>query len=75
MFCGFEIGNIQNFKSKNFTENALYDLEKWDTFEKENPSIFAGMYQFWCQKKLNMRKEEKHYDNFESNTRRKTRHQ
>ena len=51
VFCGFEhMGIIQNFKSKNFTENALYDLEKWDTFEKENPSIFAGMYQFWCQK-------------------------
>ena len=35
---------------KNFIENTLYDLEKWDTFEKENPKVFAGMYQFWCQK-------------------------
>ena len=40
-----------NFKeSKNFGENALYDLEKWDTFEKENPDVFAWMYQFFCQK-------------------------
>ena len=51
MFCGFEtLHVVEKFKSKNFTENALYDLEKWDTFEKENPRVFAGMYQFWCQK-------------------------
>ena len=51
MFCGFETGHVvQKFKSKNFIENTLYDLEKWDTFERENPRIFAGMYQFWCQK-------------------------
>jgi len=52
VFCGFENESIvQKFKmSGNTTETALYDLEKWDTFEKENPSIFAGMYQFWCQK-------------------------
>jgi ubiquinone/menaquinone biosynthesis C-methylase UbiE len=51
VFCGFEnMSIIQNFKSRNFTENALYDLEIWDTFEKENPRTFATMYQFWCQK-------------------------
>ena len=51
MFCGFEtLHVVEKFKSENFTENALYDLEKWDTFEKENPRVFAGMYQFWCQK-------------------------
>ena len=51
MFCGFETGHVvQKIKSKNFIENTLYDLEKWDTFEKENPKVFAGMYQFWCQK-------------------------
>ena len=51
MFCGFETEHVvQKFKSKNFIENTLYDLEKWDTFEKENPKVFAGMYQFWCQK-------------------------
>ena len=31
-------------------DNNLYDLEKWDTYEKENPSVFAGLYIFWCQK-------------------------
>ena len=51
MFCGFEtLHVVEKFKSENFTENALYDLEKWNTFEKENPRVFAGMYQFWCQK-------------------------
>ena len=51
VFCGFEDEKtVQNFKSKNFTENDLYDLEKWDTFEKEYPRAFTGMYQFWCQK-------------------------
>jgi len=50
-FCGFEHPTIvQKFQSRNPTENALYDLEKWDNFEKEKPRIFASMYQFWCQK-------------------------
>ena len=38
VFCGFE------------NKKVLYDLEKWDTFEKENPRTFVTMYQFWCQK-------------------------
>ena len=52
VFCGFANESIvQKFKmSGNPAENDLYDLEKWDTFEKENPSIFSGMYHFWCQK-------------------------
>jgi 2-polyprenyl-3-methyl-5-hydroxy-6-metoxy-1,4-benzoquinol methylase/tetratricopeptide (TPR) repeat protein len=51
MFCGFEHpAIIQKFQLRNSAENALYDLEKWDAFEKENPRVFAGMYQFWCQK-------------------------
>lgn len=27
------------------------DLAGWHRFELENPLIFAGMYQFWCQKR------------------------
>jgi len=51
VFCGFEnLQIVQKFKSRNLVGNALYDLEKWDTFEKENPKAFTGMYQFWCQK-------------------------
>ena len=50
-FCGFE-GNdiIHNFKVANIGVDDPYDLEKWSTFEKDNPLIFRGMYQFWCQK-------------------------
>ena len=52
MFCGFENGEIiQKFKeSKKFAESSVYDLEKWDAFEKENPKEFSRMYIFWCQK-------------------------
>ena len=50
-FCGFESDIVvYAFISQGFSGNALYDLDKWDTFEKENPGIFAGMYEFWCQK-------------------------
>ena len=51
VFCGFENREaVQNFKLKNSTETALYDLDTWDTYEKDHPSIFAKMYQFCCQK-------------------------
>ena len=51
VFCGFESDEIiKKFMSENLKENAIYDLEKWDDFEKQNPRIFAGMYQFWCQR-------------------------
>jgi tetratricopeptide (TPR) repeat protein/ubiquinone/menaquinone biosynthesis C-methylase UbiE len=50
-FCGFEADKIiRKFKSKTISKNAVYDLDKWDAFEKENPSEFISMYQFWCQK-------------------------
>ena len=52
-FCGFEFRSdkkVDKFKSQNLAQNAIYDLDKWDVFEKENPTIFFGMYQFWCQK-------------------------
>jgi pentatricopeptide repeat protein len=50
-FCGFQEDKIiQKFKSEFLSENAVYDLDIWDAFEKENPREFGGMYQFWCQK-------------------------
>ena len=50
-FCGFENKEIVNlFKKKHKDINALYDLDLWHNFEINNPRIFAGMYQFWCQK-------------------------
>jgi cellobiose-specific phosphotransferase system component IIA len=50
-FCGFEADKtVQKFKSEYLSKNAVYDLDQWDTFEKENPGDFISMYQFWCQK-------------------------
>ena len=50
-FCGFVAPpHITNaFLEKN-NQSALYDLDKWEIFEKFNPQIFSTMYQFWCQK-------------------------
>ena len=52
-FCGFEFRSdkkADKFKSQNLAQDAIYDLDKWNVFEKENTTIFFGMYQFWCQK-------------------------
>ena len=51
VFCGFPHGEIQQkFKSKIIEPEAIYDLDKWDEYERKNPDVFFGMYQFWCQK-------------------------
>jgi 2-polyprenyl-3-methyl-5-hydroxy-6-metoxy-1,4-benzoquinol methylase len=53
VFCGFESDYIiNNFKSRAKHIETLYDLKAWDVFENENQNVFAGMYQFWCQKKI-----------------------
>ena len=50
-FCGFENDQANKmFKAKYPELNAPYDLGKWQEFETDNPRIFAGMYQFWCQR-------------------------
>ena len=50
-FCGFEADNlVSHFKQTNTGADDPYDLDKWQTYEVANPSAFAGMYQFWCQK-------------------------
>ena len=50
-FCGFESTKIvSNFKQTNKNKRDLYDLDKWQAYEEANPSVFMGMYQFWCQK-------------------------
>ena len=52
-FCGFVNEKvIHPFEMKYGDPNDLYDLQKWDAFEKDNPDIFANMYQFWCQKAI-----------------------
>jgi len=53
-FVGFEFTDVnirENFNSVNKTNDMLYDLDRWDIFEKSNPRTFNAMYQFWLQKK------------------------
>ena len=52
-FCGIQtekISILQKFKSVNPSVNAVFDLNKWFSFEIENPHIFSSMYNFWYQK-------------------------
>ena len=50
-FCGFELVDIlEDFKKIHFADKEYFDLNKWDVLEKNNPSFFGNMYQFWCQK-------------------------
>ena len=51
-FCGFEAKIVSQFKLTNTEGDDLYDLDKWQDYERANPSAFAGMYQFWCQKTI-----------------------
>ena len=48
IFLGFEDQLVkENFKDNYTNKNDLYNLDKWEEYEKDNPRIFAGMYQFW----------------------------
>ena len=50
-FCGFDsMEPISAFTQVYENREYLYDLDLWQKFETNNPNIFAGMYQFWCQK-------------------------
>ena len=50
-FCGFESRKIiSHFKLTYTKKDDLYDLDKWHSYEEDNPNAFSVMYQFWCQK-------------------------
>ena len=51
-FCGFELpkNSINEFKQTFGHASDVFDLSLWQRFEEANPSTFAKMYQFWCQK-------------------------
>jgi len=50
-FCGFGSKRITDeFKRTNIGVGDAFDLQKWNIYERKNPNVFAGMYQFWCQK-------------------------
>ena len=53
VFIGFDFANkkiLKFFKALYSSRDDLYDLEKWHQFEILNPTLFAGMYQFYAQK-------------------------
>ena len=33
-------------------DHRMTDLQAWDRFEQHYPSVFVGMYVFWCQKRM-----------------------
>ena len=50
-FCGFEEMEIVEEFMKLYTKKSdIYNLSKWDLYERAHPKTFRGMYQFWCQK-------------------------
>jgi tetratricopeptide (TPR) repeat protein/SAM-dependent methyltransferase len=52
-FLGFELNAalLGHYRQKFPQDVSLTDLKLWHNFETENPKTFAGMYQFWLQKK------------------------
>lgn len=52
-FIGFEIASdvLHTYRSRFPDDRPATDLARWQTFENEYPDTFAGMYQFWIQKK------------------------
>jgi ubiquinone/menaquinone biosynthesis C-methylase UbiE/lipoprotein NlpI len=49
-FLGFINTSNKNKFLKSFPQSDITSLKSWDKFEKENPSSFIGMYQFWVKK-------------------------
>lgn len=53
-FLGFRLSDADMAQKylKQYPEDRTFsDLENWGLFEQENPSVFKGMYQFWCSRK------------------------
>jgi 2-polyprenyl-3-methyl-5-hydroxy-6-metoxy-1,4-benzoquinol methylase len=53
LFVGFEIERqvLRAYRERFPDDRAASNLAYWHTFEIENPSTFANMYQFWIQKR------------------------
>jgi SAM-dependent methyltransferase len=52
-FLGFELEArvLARYRARFPNDSAMTNLGNWHLFEQENPSTFAGMYQFWIQKR------------------------
>lgn len=54
-FIGFEFGPQPHaFHRDVFARNgwSTGDIDRWDEYERANPDIFIGMYNFWVQKNI-----------------------
>lgn len=54
-FIGFDLAmpDMKTHYWELFPEDhRMTDLRSWDRFEQHYPSVFAGMYVFWCQKRI-----------------------
>ena len=52
-FLDFEMkfaGQLGNFRKEIRGLSPENRLDKWHSYETENPDTFRGMYQFWCRK-------------------------
>jgi Flp pilus assembly protein TadD/SAM-dependent methyltransferase len=49
-FLGFTGPATRGYRARFPSDTAMTDLDQWHAFETENPTAFAGMYQFWMQK-------------------------
>jgi SAM-dependent methyltransferase len=49
---GFELNDavLDAYRQRFPADPAATDLDHWETFEAENPGMFAGMYEFWVWK-------------------------
>lgn len=56
VFLGFsfEASTLSKYWEHFPEDQSANDLDKWDIFENKFPETFAGMYQFWIQKPLNI---------------------
>jgi hypothetical protein len=49
-FLGFETPYRSRYLKRFPEDAAAVNLDNWHVFEKENPTAFTEMYQFWIQK-------------------------
>jgi hypothetical protein len=50
-FIGFDAAVLDRYRNQFRKDRPANDHVQWHRFETENPDTFAGMYQFWIQKR------------------------
>jgi hypothetical protein len=56
-FVGFDLDafTLRRYITKFPHDAAMSDLASWDMFERAHPGTFSGMYQFWVQRRHELR--------------------